>query len=340
MALINNLYVHVINEDWDMSVNPTSHPVEQGYDVTDSVRKKPKSLSISGSIVDAGDMTAEAIRDKIYELQKAGSLIKYVGRKSASNMQIQAFNESYSNEIWGGFSFSMELKEVRIAKVAYVEPTPTTATTGEIKVGDIVVFKGGNVYVSSDAKTPAATRGRQTCKVTKINTASWGLHDYHLISTEKVYPYNVYGWCDIENIEGGTAGGNTAKKTASVSAGTGLCFRGVRQVNMDDTSPDPFTVSAEKVYHTIKSGDTLNSIYEAYKDLRVGNKNNSLYITKTWLMETNLEQVEVKSANDNVKYWQWPPNGTKIFVGYRRTTSMVRQTSSASSYLPDEFRRS
>lgn len=329
MALINNLYVQVINEDWDKSVDSTSHPVEKGFEVTDSVRKKPKTLSLSGNIVSAGNMTAEAICSKLHEMATAGSLIKFVGRKSASNMQIQSFNESYSNEIWGGFAFSMQLKEVRIAQIAYVEPKASVAnvsSTGEIKVGDIVVFKGGNVYISSDAPKAATTKGRQTCKVTQINERSWSLHDYHLISTEKVYPHNVYGWCNIEDIEGGTAGGNTAAKTNVSPLKTSRTrANGLQQVIKSDPVVDEQNVSSEKVYHKIKSGDTLNSIYEAYKDLRVGYKSNSLYITKAWLIETNFEEVKVRQET-TATVWQFPPTGTRIFVGYRRTSGVTRST--------------
>ena len=151
MALINNIYVHVTsgNESWDEGVESTSHPVEKGLDITDTIHKKPIELSISGEIVDYGDVKAMSALTKLKELKNSGSLITYTGRRAAKNLQIQSFNYKFSNEIWGGCTFSMTLKEVKIAKKAYVEKKTTTNTNKNVtpKVGDIVVFKGGNVYV-------------------------------------------------------------------------------------------------------------------------------------------------------------------------------------------------
>lgn len=318
MALINNLYVQAIKEDWDKSVNSTSHPVEKGIETTDSVRKQPITLSLSGNIVDVGNTKAQTICDKLHELENAGSLIKFVGRKTASNLQIQSFNESYSNEIWGGFSFSMELKEVRIAEVAYVATSTNTAkttSTGKIKVGDIVVFKGGNVYVSSDAKKAATTKGRQTCKVTKINERSWSLHDYHLISTEKKYPYNVYGWCDIEDIEGGTSDG-TAKIASNSTEKTKVTTNsGTQQVKGRVTE----NVYTEEVYHTVKKGDTLKSVCEKYKSLRNGTNSVAGYVTMEWIGKhaKNKQAVVVSWANIPSKTSYVLITGKKLFVGYQ-----------------------
>ena len=210
IALINNIYVFVEDEELNRDTTITQHPVEKGLPLTDIVRSEPKSISISGKIVDVGDLLASQIIAKLESLRTSGSLINYSGRNVGSNFQIKSFNTSHPNTNWGGADFDMELVEVRIAKSAYVPTSKKTNTssnsTSEFKVGAIVVFKGGSVYRSSDAKTVAATRQRSTCKVTKINTKSWALHQYHLISTDGK---KVYGWVDKSNIEGtGTSGTN------------------------------------------------------------------------------------------------------------------------------------
>lgn len=64
-----------------------------------------------------------------------------------------------------------------------------------IKVGDIVVFKGGKVYTSSNAQTAKVTKPSSMCKVTKIYN---GLHPYHCVSQDGK---GVYGWVDAELIE-------------------------------------------------------------------------------------------------------------------------------------------
>ena len=70
-------------------------------------------------------------------------------------------------------------------------PTPPTApaTTAGVKVGDVVQFTGGGVYVSSRAATPAHSRGRSRCNVTQI--AANAPRPFHLISTDGA---GVHGW--------------------------------------------------------------------------------------------------------------------------------------------------
>lgn len=216
MAILNGLYIHVIDESVGREVDATSHPVEEGVPITDTVKGKALEIALSGKIVDYGNMKASQVIDKIKAWQASGSLILYQGRNTASSMQIRSFQTDHPNTINGGADFSMTLTEVRIAKSAYVpkkesdtEKEEAAKADPDIKVGDIVVFKGGPVYVSSDAKKAAATRGRSTCKCTIISTKSWSIHQYHLISTDGG---KVYGWVDRENIEG-LASTSTSGKT-------------------------------------------------------------------------------------------------------------------------------
>lgn len=221
MAFINNIYVFVESEDIDRSTDVPQHPVEKGLPLTDNARNNPKELRISGKIVDYGNKTAGNIIAEIEKLRTSGSLINYKGRNVAGNFIIKSFPTTHTKDNWGGADFTMDLVEVRIAKSAYdptkqkKQETVKQKTNPTLEVGAIVVFTGGSVYVSSDAKKAAANRGRQTCKITKISTKSWSVHQYHLISTEKKYPYNVYGWVDKANIEGT---GATAAKTGTVAS--------------------------------------------------------------------------------------------------------------------------
>lgn len=121
MALINNNPVVAETESVNYDTESTSHPVEKGIDITDHVRRQPITLSISGVIVDTETKKSKDIIENIKKLQNEGSLINYVGRISLGNMQIQRFNCDYSNKTWGGCKFSIDLKEVRIAKPAYDE---------------------------------------------------------------------------------------------------------------------------------------------------------------------------------------------------------------------------
>lgn len=206
MAILNGLYIHVTEESTEKEVDATSHPVEEGIPTTDTVKPKAKYISLIGKIVDYGTMKASQVVAQIESWQNSGSLIQFQGRNVASSMQIRSFRSNYRNSNNGGADFSMELEQARIAKSAYVPQKASTKakTTAAkkkvtIKVGSKVVFKGGPVYRSSDAKKKAATRYRSTCKVTIISTKSYSVHQYHLISTDGG---NVYGWVDKANIEG------------------------------------------------------------------------------------------------------------------------------------------
>ena len=77
--------------------------------------------------------------------------------------------------------------------------TGTDNDKQDSEVGDTVKFKGGSVYVSSNADEEAANRGESECSVTYTNPD--GIHQYHLVSDDDAH---VYGWVDAENVEGGS----------------------------------------------------------------------------------------------------------------------------------------
>lgn len=283
MALINNNRVFVTEESVSRDVESSSHPVEKGIDLTDTVKRSPITLSISGFIVDVGNVKAKDILVKLENLKNSGSLITYSGRNSFKNMQIQNLNTTHTYEVWGGMSFTMELKEVRIAKPSYKAKTaskPSSAVSTAIKVGSTVVFKGGYVYVSSDAKKAAAKRGRSTCKVTIINNRAWAIHKYHLISKDGG---KVYGWVDGSNIEGITTNSTSAKSNAGtqqVSNGTG-----------------------NAVYHTVKKGETVyNLVNKNYK---------SLGKSVQWVIDNNPKAFSRKGDARTLQI------GAKLLMGYK-----------------------
>lgn len=243
------MYVFVEKESLSRAIESATHPTETGLPVTSTTRKQPIEIGLEGRIVDNDKSDAATTNAKLIELLETGSLITYEGRNTAKNMQIQSYHSDYDNKTWGGFTFSMSLKQVRIAKSSYTPKKPSSdaqkdekKNSPELKVGAIVVFTGGSVYVSSDAKKAAANRGRSTCKITKISTASWSIHDYHLISTDGG---KVYGWVDVGKIEGvpSTSTDNkTNGGTQKVSEGKGSA-----------------------VYHTVKKGDTVYALVNKYK---------------------------------------------------------------------------
>lgn len=294
MAYLNNQYIFVETDNITDDVESTSHPVEQGIDVTDTIIKKPVSISLNGKIVDHGNVKATTILAKIKKMKNSGSVIKYRNANvTADNMQIQSFHYQQSADVYGGFVYDMELKEVRFAKNSYTAPktakknTATKANTvGTIKAGSIVVFKGGNVYVSADAKKAAAKRGRSTCKVeipnsksSPIRTESWAIHPYHLVSTDGG---KVYGWVDKANIEGIST--NVKAKSSS----------GTQQVSKG---------SNKAVYHQVKKGECVyNLVNINYKELGK---------TCQWVIDNNPSAFSRKGDPKTLKI------GAKLLMGYK-----------------------
>ena len=132
MALIDDLYVFVQDEEVKRGINTVTHPVEKGIDITDHVRREPVTIAISGEIV--GENAADII-SQLTKAHHTGVLVSYVGRNTIKNAQIVSFDTGHPNTIWGGCSFTMDIKEVRIAKSAYVEQNVTTNTKATTSAG-------------------------------------------------------------------------------------------------------------------------------------------------------------------------------------------------------------
>ena len=105
MALINGFYVFVEDESLDYDMEVTSHPVEDGIEITDHIQRKAVSISLSGKIVNYSDtvaynddrikeVKAAQVLDAIKQLQRSGELITYVGRNAQNNLQIHSFSTS------------------------------------------------------------------------------------------------------------------------------------------------------------------------------------------------------------------------------------------------------
>lgn len=171
MALINNNYVLAETENINYASESTSHPVEEGIDITDHVQRKPISLSISGVIADTSNKTSANIVESIRSLQSSGSLIKYVGRVTLSNLQIQSFSTNYENTNWGGCKFDIELKEVRIAKSAY-DAAKTKQQTSSQKTSQGDNSKIYHTVKKGDCIWNLVTKQYKDLKPTYSNTMS------------------------------------------------------------------------------------------------------------------------------------------------------------------------
>ena len=154
MAYINDLYIHVVDEDVNDEVETSTHSVESGIDITDTIREKPITLSLTGKIVDydyinspavpvsdydnveingysfamqtnAATKKASEVLQRLKQFMHKGALIHFQGRNDIYPMQIKSISTSHPYTNAGGADFTMELQELRIANNSYVEPQNT-----------------------------------------------------------------------------------------------------------------------------------------------------------------------------------------------------------------------
>lgn len=111
---------------------------------------------------------------------------------------------------------------VDVASVKALEPVEP-AKPIEIVKGSIVRFKGGQHYSSANGSTGYNVRAGQA-KVTNILPDA--KHPYHLVHTTS--ESNVYGWVDIEDIEGATAPQTVVAPSVSteIKKGDTVYFKG------------------------------------------------------------------------------------------------------------------
>ena len=139
MALLNGMYIHVVDEEVSTGVEVSYHPVETGIDIVDHVKPRPHTLSLGGFIVgDAAWSTLAAIRS----LCRQGKIVKCSGRNIMSNYVITSIDSGHPHEVWGGCSFDMTLQEIRVAKSPY---TPDSAASQQVTKNDPV--KAGTAAV-------------------------------------------------------------------------------------------------------------------------------------------------------------------------------------------------
>lgn len=190
MALLNNYYIFVEDEDVNRGVSISEHPVESGLKITDNVKRNPKVISIKGEIV---GKNAKKTLEKIEALHFNGKYVKYIGNNILSNALITSFNTSHPNTIYGGCAFTMDITEVRIAKAPLVvkkttsskkksstqqvkskSTKKTTSKKYKVKKGD-TLWAIAKRYYGSGAKYPKIVKANKIIKNPNVIQIGWQL---------------------------------------------------------------------------------------------------------------------------------------------------------------------
>lgn len=150
-------------------------------------------------------------RDKLESWKNNGSIIQVICPAFNINqkMKIKVFQGEYKGQE-ADFYYELEFKEyvkipqVKVEAKKYIvvekrNPVPVSKPSGgnktAIKKGDKVHFKGGPVYISSDAANVTVNRGAADCNCTIVNSNK---HPYHLIYYSGAM---VYGWVNASDCE-------------------------------------------------------------------------------------------------------------------------------------------
>ena len=182
MAKINGLYVFVTSEDMDCGVEVTEHAVEKGIAISDHVKRNAVSLSVSGEIV---GKNAANVLAKIKSIHQSGTVCKYVGRATLQNCLITSLSIGHPNTVWGGYEFSMTLKEIRTAKTSYkskasykVYAKPTSTQQKKTNSDGSYVYhtvkKGDTVWaLVAASKAPYKNLNRPTISGKSYSACNW-----------------------------------------------------------------------------------------------------------------------------------------------------------------------
>lgn len=121
MAKLGDITIHVEQESYIDSVNATEYAVESGQPFTDHIEAKPETLSLTAVIVGADASTKV---DKLREYMRKGTLLRYVGRSTASNVIILEIGRNYSSDIGNGVAINIVVRKIRITESPWVKAPP------------------------------------------------------------------------------------------------------------------------------------------------------------------------------------------------------------------------
>lgn len=148
-SYIHDIPLEVISEkSRSIAMTLPTKRVENGFNISDSVRKEPLIITIT--VVDNSE-DYMLNRDKLLKLQEAGEEVQFIysGRDTYENMIIENIEETETYNQKYGFTYYITLRQIQI---------------GEIKESDVKMD-------SKKAKTSGGKKKRTTAKVSKPTSA-------------------------------------------------------------------------------------------------------------------------------------------------------------------------
>ena len=101
----------LITENVDYDAELTTKAIEEGADISDHMKAKPFTASLSGTIVEDADAKLEALK----KYQKEGRIINYIGKSILVSVVITSIQVKHTVQNFYGFDYSLRIQEVKLA---------------------------------------------------------------------------------------------------------------------------------------------------------------------------------------------------------------------------------
>lgn len=123
MASIGNVEFNVISETRSYSNEVTQHPVEDGADITDHVQLNQIVFDIEGIVGD--NQNPAFVHEQLSKMRRERQIVEYKGRSILPHCVIQNFTSNVNADSRKGFTFTLQLVQIRVAEPSTVSLLPT-----------------------------------------------------------------------------------------------------------------------------------------------------------------------------------------------------------------------
>lgn len=131
-TLLGDVVLDVVREERPQYRNEiTEHAVEDGEEIADHVRRRPRTLSLSVTITGAD---WEQRYERLKQLAEGEEIVDYVGAEIMRNVVVESFDPARTVEVANGVRFEITLRQVRVARVEeriFLAPDPVTQVLPE-----------------------------------------------------------------------------------------------------------------------------------------------------------------------------------------------------------------
>jgi LysM repeat protein len=178
MAKLGDISLFIEKESERYRVEATEYAVERGEPFTDHVAKRPDEFTISGFILEDD---WENSRDRLKEYMNSGTVLKYIGKTSVSNVIILEMPIDHDAN---GTSISVILRRIRITTSSWVKANPK-----DIPQQKSPTNSGKKKTVSNSSKP---SNNKEVYHVTKAGDTYWGLSKKYGTSITQLKAWNKW----------------------------------------------------------------------------------------------------------------------------------------------------